>query len=221
MFPADPNSPKVDSRIKWNLLEKICLIFSTILGGISLIYAAISFSLSKRAFEIAQIQSYQIIADSSLSVINSQLLTNRESLAQQAISVKPNVSIERTEYYIKPEEEKKKIGILITLSNSGIRKALNVTIKRIFISEQFEKIHESESLKMDLAPKIPRTVFEELVTSLNARVEYYLLVYVNYFDVDKKISNYYIFKPSKFAQTFEEVEQDTRDKIVTKFINKK
>jgi uncharacterized membrane-anchored protein YhcB (DUF1043 family) len=141
MFPIDPKAPSNFKSNRWKKIERIFLIFSTFLGALSLFYAAISFSLSQKAFETTQKQfeqnskesekqfnqvstllnSYQHIADSSLLIINEQLFTTRKQLNQQISSSKPNVGLLRTEYYIKEEEKIKKVGVLITLTNSGIR----------------------------------------------------------------------------------------------------
>jgi len=240
MFPIDPKAPSSLKSERWRRVEKVCLIFSTLLGAISLFYAAISFSLSQKAYETtikqfevnskesekqfnrisSLLNSYQHIADSSLLIIKDQLLTNREQLSQQISSRKPNVGLFRTEYYIKEEENIKKVGVLITLTNSGGRTAFNVIVKTKYISTDLVLLHENLAKSMDLIPMTPKTSFEELITPLKAKVEYFLLISVSYSDPllkEKTITNY-VVKPSLLAPTFEEIEPKLKAEILKRFI---
>lgn len=239
MFPIDPKAPSKQKSEKWKRVEKACLIFSTLLGTISLFYAVISFSLSQKAYETTENQfeinskesekqfnqissllnSYQHIADSSLLIIKEQLLTNRKQLSQQISSSKPNVGLFRTEYYIKEEGTAKKVGVLITLTNSGVRTAENVIVKTKYISNDLILLHENLAKSMDLIPMTPKTTFEELITPLRAKVEYFLLISVSYFDPllkEKTITNY-VLKPSTLAPTFEEVDPKLKTEILKRF----
>ena len=243
MFPIDPSSPlETKQTNKWSRIEKICLIFSTSLGAISLFYAAISFSLSQKAYDSAQQQfiqnsiesdkqfkqitnllnSYQRIADSSLLIINSQLSTTRQLLGQQIGSSKPNVGLLRTEYFIKDDDDKKKIGVLITVTNSGIRTAYNVGVLTKYISYDLKLLHENNVKKMELTPLTPKTTYEELIVPLKAKIEFYLIISVSYYDsvLKENTINHYVVKPSALAPTFEEIEPKLKDEILKRFSNK-
>lgn len=240
MFPLDPNAPKRKNKINfWSIVEKLLTIVSIVIAVISLLYSSISFNLSKKAYESSinqfeqnsisadmqfkqireLLKSYQQISDSSLLVTNNLLLTTRQLLAQQIGSFKPNVGILNTEYVLSENEKNKKLAILVTITNTGSRTAYNVLTNFVYFDKQIVKIHEFTSKSLDLIPHTPKTILEELEIPKKAQIEYYLLVNIKYYDniSNKNYQVLSVFKPSKFAATFEEVEPKIKTEILRKF----
>ncbi len=72
---------------------------------------------------------------------------------------------------------------------------------------------------MDLTPMTPKTTFEELITPLKAKVEYYILISVSFTDplLKESIITHYVLKPSIYAPTFEEIEPKLKAEILRRF----
>lgn len=165
------------------------------------------------------LKSYQKNIDSSLLVTNSQLLISRKLLDQQIISYKPNVGINQTEYYIKEtENNKKRLGTLITIINTGGRTAHKVLTQFSYFDSKYQLLHNFKSKVIDIIPNTPKTIFEEVIFSSNSNLEYYLRIDIEYYDSDskKKFNFSSILKPSKFASTYEEVEVNIKNQLLNR-----
>jgi hypothetical protein len=244
MFPIDPKAPKMNKKNKkWDFIEKLVTILSIIIAIVSLIYSSISFNLSQESYKSSNAQfeqnsksadsqfrqislllkSYQDIADSSLLVTNNLLITTKQMLIQQMGSFEPNVGIINTEYILGTNEINQKLGILVTITNSGGRTAYKVVTKFVYYNKELEKLHEYTSKSIELIPNTPKTIYEDLIIPKKAQVEYYLLVKIEYYDkiLDKHNQLLSVFKPSKYAATFEEIEPNIKNEILKKFNSSK
>lgn len=239
MFPVDPNAPKSNSK-SW---EKISLVISSIIGIISLFIAIITFNLSKDAFILAKEQfeinskesakqfekisnllnSYQTIADNTLLLTQKQFSVSTKLLNEQINSGRPIVGVSKTEYIIKNEKDITTIDILITVTNNGNRIARDVIVIKKYISPDLGLLRKHIAKGWDvLIPLTPKTTFERLVDPQNVLSSYYLVVAIVYFDdlTKQKILTENVYMPSKWANTFEEIDFSLKETILKRYSEK-
>jgi len=239
MFPIDPNAP----RRKSNSWERTSFIVSSIIGVAGLVIALVSFKLSKDGFLLAKdqfeinskesaiqsekilklLKSYQDIADKTLLLTGKQLNISKELLVEQVNSGRPIVGISQTEYTVAKRDGIRYIDILITVTNNGNRIAKNVTVVKKYISSDLKLLRKHAAESWDaLIPLTPKTAFEQLRDPQNVLSSYYLLVSILYFDelTNQKSITENVYIPSKWANTFEEIDPSLKENILKKYSEK-